>query len=150
MVDNWTHISFKPKSHTMASMTVEDFERVLKISKPEDRLLSKTFQLNGKSMKICIYPCGQGEESKEYVSVFLINKSEEDIVVDVVFTTPMKEASFENTLIEIGQRYGYVQFIRYNHFGVIILVFIRENLRYAASINIISAGHLNKSSYGNF
>ena len=95
-------------------LVIKDFLDVKSVYPPEKWVESDKFMVGEVPMTIQVFPNGDDEENKGTVSVFLANKSNEDVTVNCLFVTDEQEAEFK--MITISHRddancYGFPDFL---------------------------------------
>ena len=108
--DNWTFMKRKPNLEVEATFIIGDFEKEMNIRKTKEMLESRIFILNETPFKIRVFPSGDVEESKNHVSVFLGNESNNDVSVAAEFEIcNSKKLRFKNTTVRAKGDWGYTK-----------------------------------------
>ena len=108
--DNWTFMKRKPNLEVEATFIIGDFEKEMNICKTKEMLESRIFILGETPFKIKVYPSGDGEESQNHVSIYLVNESNNDVSVDAVFKIcNSKRFRWKNKTVQAKRAWGWTK-----------------------------------------
>ena len=93
-------------------LVIKHFIEAMSACKPEKKYESDTFKVGDIPLAIRVYPDGQTEADRGYVSIYLRNMSDEDISVKCEFITDVETKDLDYTdTIKAGKGFGYNHFL---------------------------------------
>ena len=97
-----------------AKVVIKDFLEVMGKSEVGKEYKSDRFMVGDTDMEIGIYPNGDQEEHKGFVSVFLGNNSDKDATAKCQFVTDAKTLTFKDVQVKAKKGWGFGQFLTHS------------------------------------